>query len=228
MNAQQFRQLIKEEISNILSEAAVPAIDKNKLTDIAKLVSDPNLFPELDGESLNPDSSMNTMKDTIDVIVKLGTILNDKKKHAAFVRKMVDEYGSDQVIWMAAENADQIEDPKLNSVFTALDAALRDLRYCFADFEPFEEYQKSYTRLGKAIDKALAASRKLTKSGAAGAGKSASKSGMWLAEKDIDAEVNTAKKDIVAWAKSNGITGTQLKTLDEYILDLCQAYAQNQ
>jgi hypothetical protein len=51
---------------------------------------------------------------------------------------------------------------------------------------------------------------------------------MWLAEKDIDTEVNKAKKSIVAWAKSNGIAGTQLETLDEYILDLCQAYAQNQ
>jgi hypothetical protein len=226
MNAQQFRKLIKEEISNILSEAAVPAIDAKKMTAIAKLISDKKLFPELDGESLNPDSSMNSMKDTIDVIVKLGTVINDNKKAAKFINKMTEKHGSDQVIWMNAENADQIEDPDLNEVFTALDEAIDDLRYCFADFEYVDEFQKSYTQLARAIDKVLAAMGK--NKPAAGAGKSASKSGMWLAEKDIDTEVNTAKKDIVAWAKSNGITGTQLKTLDQYILDLCQAYAQNQ
>ena len=161
MNAQQFRKLIKEEISNVLSEAAVPAIDAKKMTAIAKLVSDPNLFPELDGESLNPDSSMSEMKDTIQVIVKLPTVLNsgDDEKIFNWITKMVDKYGDDQVIWMNAENADQIEDPTMKSVFVELEEALKELRYCFADLEPDSKFAKAYNRLAKAVDKVLAATK---------------------------------------------------------------------
>ena len=220
------KNLIREAAGNTLNEAAVKAIDAKKMTAIAKLVSDPNLFPELDGESLNPDSSMSEMKDTIQVIVKLPTVLNsgDDEKIFNWITKMVDKYGDDQVIWMNAENADQIEDPTMKSVFVELEEALKELRYCFADLEPDYKFEKAYNRLAKAVDKVLAAMGKNNASVLAGA----SKSGMWLAEKDINTEVNKAKKSIVAWAKSNGIAGTQLETLDEYILDLCQAYAQNQ
>ena len=159
MNAQQFRKLIKEEISNVLSEAVVPAIDAKKMTAIAKLLSDKNLFPELDGESLNPDSSMSSMKDTIQVIVKLPTVLNSGNDEKIFnwITKMVDKYGDDQVIWMNAENADQIEDPTMKSVFEELHEALMELRYCFADLEPDNKFVKAYNRLAKAVDKVLAA-----------------------------------------------------------------------
>jgi hypothetical protein len=157
MKKMKLKNLIREAVGNTLNEAAVKAIDATKMTAIAKLISDPNLFPELDGESLNPDSSMNSMKETIEVIVKLGTVINDPKKAAKFINKMTEKYDADQVIWMNAENADQIEDPDLNEVFTALDEAIADLRYCFADFERVDEFQKSYTQLGRAIDKVLAA-----------------------------------------------------------------------
>ena len=53
-------------------------------------------------------------------------------------------------------------------------------------------------------------------------------SNMWLAKKDVDAEVNTAKKNLVAWAKTQGLSGTALEELDTYVLELCQAYAENQ
>jgi hypothetical protein len=168
---------------------------------------------------------MKSMQSSIDVIVKLPKALaGDYDSFGKFLDKMTDKYGADQVIWMNAENADQIEDSKLNSVFSELEEALSDLDTCFAEFESMNDFAKAYNRLAKAVDKVLAAMGKNKTTGAAGA----SKSGMWLAEKDIDTEVNKAKKSIVAWAKSNGIAGTQLETLDEYILDLCQAYAQNQ
>ena len=167
MNAQQFRKLIKEEISNILSEApanrypstTVTAIDAKKMTAIAKIITDTELFPELDGESVCP-KSMSEVKDTIDVIVKLPKALaGDYDSFGKFLDKMTDKYGADQVIWMNAENADQIEDSKLNSVFSELDEALSDLDTCFAEFESMNDFAKAYNRLAKAVDKVLAATK---------------------------------------------------------------------
>jgi allantoicase len=157
MKASEFRKLIREEINNVLNEAAITPIDKNKMTAIAKLISDTNLFPELKGNSVNRDSSMDEMKDTIAVIVKLPTVLSDKGKWVDFVKKMRNDYGSDQVIWMMAENGKKIKNPKLNSVFSELHVALNDLRNCFSEFRSFEEFQKTYNRLAKAVDKVLAA-----------------------------------------------------------------------
>jgi hypothetical protein len=159
MKKMKLKNLIREAAGNTLNEAAVKAIDAKKMTAIAKLVSDPNLFPELDGESLCPDSDMNELKDTIQVIVKLPTVLNsgDDEKIFNWITKMVDKYGDDQVIWMNAENADQIEDPTMKSVFVELEEALKELRYCFADLEPDTKFEKAYNRLAKAVDKVLAA-----------------------------------------------------------------------
>ena len=159
------KNLIREAAGNTLNEA-VTAIDAKKMTAIAKLVSDPNLFPELDGESLCPDSDMNELKDTINVIVKLPTMMNTPgDKFFNFITKMVDKYGDDQVIWMNAENADQIEDPTMKSVFMQLEEALKELRYCFADLEPDSKFEKAYNRLAKAVDKVLAAVGKNNTSG---------------------------------------------------------------
>jgi DNA-binding SARP family transcriptional activator len=148
-----------EAAGNTLNEA-VTAIDKKKMTSIAELVSDRDLFPELDGESLNPDSSVKRMQSTIDVIAELATVLDaDKKTFFDFVGKMRNKYGSDQVIWMNAENADQIEDSKLNSVFSELEEALSDLDVCFAEPLTQKEFVKAYNRLAKAVDKVLAATK---------------------------------------------------------------------
>ena len=228
MKKMKLKNLIREAVvegpSNRYPSTTVTAIDAKKMTAVAEIITDTKLFPELDGESVCP-KSMSEVKDTIDVIVKLPKALaGDYDSFGKFLDKMTDKYGADQVIWMNAENADQIEDSKLNSVFSELEEALSDLDTCFAEFESMNDFAKAYNRLAKAVDRVLTTMGKNKTTGAAGA----SKSGMWLAEKDIDTEVNKAKKSIVAWAKSNGIAGTQLETLDEYILDLCQAYAQNQ
>jgi hypothetical protein len=165
MKKMKLKNLIREAAGNTLNEA-VTAIDAKKMTAIAKLVSDPNLFPELDGESLCPDSDMNELKDTINVIVKLPTMMNTPgDKFFNFITKMVDKYGDDQVIWMNAENADQIEDPTMKSVFMQLEEALKELRYCFADLEPDSKFEKAYNRLAKAVDKVLAAVGKNNTSG---------------------------------------------------------------
>jgi len=158
MKTMKLKNLIREAASNTLNEA-VTAIDAKKMTAIAKLISDRNLFPELDGESLNPDASMSEMKDTIQVIAKLPIVLNsgDDEKIFNWITKMVDKYGDDQVIWMNAENADQIEDPTMKSVFVELEEALKELRYCFADLEPDSKFVKAYNRLAKAVDKVLTA-----------------------------------------------------------------------
>ena len=167
MDKMKLKNLIREAAGNTLNEAVVPAIDMNKMTAIAKLVSDPNLFPELDGESLCPDSNMSELKDTIQVIAKLPTVLNsgNDEKIFNYITKMVDKYGDDQVIWMNAENADQIEDPTMKSVFEELHEALMELRYCFADLEPDSKFEKAYNRLAKAVDKVLAAMGKNNASG---------------------------------------------------------------
>jgi hypothetical protein len=166
MKKMKLKNLIREAAGNTLNEA-VTAIDAKKMTAIAKLVSDRNLFPELDGESLNPDSSMRDMKDTIQVIMKLPIVLNsgDDEKIFKFITNMVDKYGDDQVIWMNAENADQIEDPTMKSVFMELEEALMELRYCFAELEPDSKFEKAYNRLAEAVDKVLAAMGKNNTSG---------------------------------------------------------------
>jgi len=155
------KNLIREAAGNTLNEA-VTAIDAKKMTAIAKLVSDPNLFPELPYGALMPDSSMKRMQSNIDVIVQLPTVLNsDNNKFFSFVEKMRNKYGSDQVIWMSAEDADRIKDPKFKSLFTTLDKALRGLKYCFAEPLSQEEFVKAYNTLAKVVDNVLAASSKI-------------------------------------------------------------------
>lgn len=162
MKQMKLKNLIREAAGNTLNEAAVKAIDAKKMTAIAELVSDENLFPELPYGALNPDSSVKRMQSTIDVIVELPKFINsDKKIFWKWVEKMRNKYGSDQVIWMNAEDADQIEDSKLRAVFSELDEALSDLDTCFAEPEPQKEFVKAYNRLAKAVDKVLAASSKI-------------------------------------------------------------------
>jgi hypothetical protein len=156
------KNLLHEAIGNTLNEATVTAIDMEKMTAIAELLSDKNLFSELDGESLNPDSSMESMQSTINVIVELPKFISsDKKKFWKWVGKMHDKYGSDEVIWMNAENADQIEDSKLRAVFIELEEALDDLDTCFAEPLPRKKFVKAYESLATAVDKVLAASDKI-------------------------------------------------------------------
>jgi hypothetical protein len=230
MNAQQFRKLIKEEISNVLSEApgnrypstTVTAIDAKKMTAIAKIITDTELFPELDGESVCP-KSMSEVKDTIDVIVKLPKALaGDYDSFGKFLDKMTDKYGADQVIWMNAENADQIEDSKLNSVFSELEEALSDLDTCFAEFESMNDFAKAYNRLAKAVDKVLAAMSK-NKPAAGAPSASKSKPTIGLTKKSANSKLDKAKKNIVGWAKSQGLSSSQLGWLDLYIADIVNA-----
>ena len=151
------REAVVEGPSNRYPSTTVTAIDAKKMTAVAEIITDTELFPELDGESICP-KSLSELKDTIDVIVKLPKALaGDYDSFGKFLDKMTDKYGADQVIWMNAENADQIEDSKLNSVFSELEEALSDLDTCFAEFESMNDFAKAYNRLAKAVDKVLAA-----------------------------------------------------------------------
>jgi hypothetical protein len=151
--------VVNEAPTNRYPSTTVTAIDAKKMTAVAKIITDTELFPELDGESVCP-KSMSEVKDTIDVIVKLPKALaGDYDSFGKFLDKMADKYGADQVIWMNAENADQIEDSKLNSVFSELEEALSDLDTCFAEFESMNDFAKAYNRLAKAVDKVLAATK---------------------------------------------------------------------
>jgi len=154
-------QPVNEAPTNRYPSTTVTAIDAKKMTAVAKIITDTELFPELDGESVCP-KSMSEVKDTIDVIVKLPKALaGDYDSFGKFLDKMTDKYGADQVIWMNAENADQIEDSKLNSVFSELEEALSDLDTCFAEFESMNDFAKAYNRLAKAVDKVLAVMSKI-------------------------------------------------------------------
>lgn len=48
---------------------------------------------------------------------------------------------------------------------------------------------------------------------------------LWLKEPEQDADLRAAKQNMLTWARNNGIEKQEMDLLDDYILELCQAYA---
>ncbi len=49
--------------------------------------------------------------------------------------------------------------------------------------------------------------------------------GLWLKETEQDSDLRAAKQNILKWASENGIEKQEMTLLDDYILEICQAYA---
>jgi len=49
--------------------------------------------------------------------------------------------------------------------------------------------------------------------------------GLWLKETEQDSDLRAAKQNIVTWMRDNGIEKREMTLLDDYILEICQAYA---
>jgi len=49
--------------------------------------------------------------------------------------------------------------------------------------------------------------------------------GLWLKETEQDSDLRAAKQNILKWAGENGIEKQEMTLLDDYILEICQAYA---
>jgi len=49
--------------------------------------------------------------------------------------------------------------------------------------------------------------------------------GLWLKETEQDSDLRAAKQNIVTWMRENGIEKQEMTLLDDYILEICQAYA---
>jgi len=49
--------------------------------------------------------------------------------------------------------------------------------------------------------------------------------GLWLKETEQDSDLRAAKQNIITWMRDNGIEKQEMTLLDDYILEICQAYA---
>jgi hypothetical protein len=49
--------------------------------------------------------------------------------------------------------------------------------------------------------------------------------GLWLKETEQDSDLRAAKQNIVTWMRDNGVEKQEMTLLDDYILEICQAYA---